>query len=264
MKILFLGDVVGRSGREAVCAQLPGLRAEHKLDAVIVNGENAAGGFGMTPEIFEGFIKAGADVVTMGDHLWDQEKLVPRLNQESRLVRAVNYPPGTPGRGLTEVALPGGRKLVVLQAMGQVFMKDNLDNPFRAVEAALAPYRLGGNAHAIVVDMHAEATSEKCAMGHFLDGKVSLVVGSHTHIPTADARILPGGTAYQTDAGMCGDYDSVIGFEPAEPLQHFLHKRKVRMKPALGEATLCGVIVETDDTTGKAVRIESLRAGKQW
>ncbi len=264
MRILFLGDVVGRSGREAVCERLPALKALHRLDAIIVNGENAAGGFGLTPEIFEDFVKAGADVVTVGDHLWDQEKLTPRLNQESRLVRAANYPSGTPGRGITEIALPGGKKLAVMQLMGQVFMKDNLDNPFRAAEEALKPYRLGGNIHAIIVDMHAEATSEKCAMGHFLDGKVSAVIGSHTHIPTHDARILPGGTAYQTDAGMCGDYQSVIGFEPAEPLQQFVHKRKVRMKPAMGPATLCGAIIETDDKTGKALNIQILREGGIW
>lgn len=264
MKILFLGDVVGRAGRDAVCALLPALKIQHQLDAVIINGENAAGGFGLTPEIFEDFVAAGADVVTLGDHLYDQDKLIPRLNQESRMVRAVNYPATTPGRGLTEVMVSGGRKLVVMQAMGQVFMKDHLDNPFTAVEKALESYRLGSNVHAVLVDMHAEATSEKCAMGHFLDGKVSVVIGSHTHIPTADARILPNGTAYQTDAGMCGDYQSVIGFEIAEPLQRLVHKRKARMKPAMGEGTLCGTIIETDDATGKALSIEILREGKSW
>jgi metallophosphoesterase (TIGR00282 family) len=261
MKLLFLGDVVGRSGRDAVCEKLPLLRSELDLDAVIVNGENAAGGYGMTPEIFEDFIKAGADVVTTGDHLWDQEKLTPRLNQEAKLLRCYNFPPQTPGRGVTEVMLSGGRKLVVLHLMGQVFMKDTLDNPFAAADKALEAYRLGANCHAIFVDFHAEATSEKCAMGHFLDGRVSAVIGSHTHIPTADARVLPNGTAYQTDAGMCGDYQSIIGFEIAEPLQRFIHKRKVRMKPAAGEATLCGAVIETDDGTGKAIRIQPLRLG---
>ncbi len=261
MKILFLGDVVGRSGRDAVCEHLPALKIQHSLDAIIVNGENSAGGFGMTPEIFDDFIKAGADVVTTGDHVWDQDKLLPRLNQEARLLRAYNFPATTPGRGITEVMLSGGRKLVVLHLMGQVFMKDTLDNPFVAAETALAAYRLGHNAHAIFVDFHGEATSEKCAMGHFLDGKVSAVIGTHTHIPTADERILPSGTAYQTDAGMCGDYNSVIGFEISEPVQRFLHKRKVRMKPASGVATLCGVIIETDDSTGKATHIQPLRLG---
>lgn len=261
MKILFLGDVVGRAGRDAVCEKLPSLKAELAVDAIIVNGENAAGGYGMTPEIFKDFIKAGADVVTTGDHIWDQEKLTPRLNQEARLLRCYNFPTQTPGRGITEVMLSGGRKLVVLHLMGQVFMKDYLDNPFAAADKALEAYRLGHNVAAVFVDFHAEATSEKCAMGHFLDGRVSAVIGSHTHIPTADTRILPGGTAYQTDAGMCGDYHSVIGFEISEPLQRFIHKRKVRMKPASGEATLCGAVIETDDRTGKAIRIQPLRLG---
>jgi len=262
MRILFLGDVVGRSGREAVCRLLPELRKEHRLDAIIVNGENAAGGFGLTPEIFEDFVSAGADAVTVGDHLWDQDKLTPRLNQESRLVRAANYPPGTPGRGVTEISLPGGRKLAVMQLMGQVFMKDYLDSPFRTAEAALAPYRLGANVQAIFVDFHAEATSEKCAMGHFLDGKVSAVVGSHTHIPTADARILPGGTAYQTDAGMCGDYNSVIGFDKENPIAGFTRKfRPDRNTPASGDGTLCGLLIETDEKTGLATSLSPIQIG---
>jgi metallophosphoesterase (TIGR00282 family) len=261
MKILFLGDVVGRAGRDAVCAKLPALKQQYALDAVIINGENAAGGFGLTPEIFEDFIKAGADVVTTGDHVWDQDKLLPRLNQESRLLRAYNFPTTTPGRGITEVMISGGRKLVVLHLMGQVFMKLYLDSPFAAAEKALAGYRLGSSVAAIVVDFHAEATSEKCAMGIFLDGKVSAVIGTHTHIPTADARILPLGTGYQTDAGMCGDYNSVIGMESDVPLTQFLNKRKGRMKPAMGDATLCGVILETDDQTGLCQRIQTIRLG---
>jgi len=261
MRTLFLGDVVGRAGRDAVCAHLPALRKELSLDAVVINGENAAGGFGITPEIYEDFVAAGADAVTTGDHLYDQKTILPRLDQERKLLRAYNYPASTQGRGIVELPLPGGKVLVVLHLIGQVFMKDYLNSPFEAADQALAPYRLGKNAHIILVDFHAAATSEKNAMGHYLDGRVSAVVGSHTHIPTADTRVLPGGTAYQTDAGMCGDYNSVIGMEKDIPLQHFLHKRKGRMNPAMGEATLCGAVITTDDRTGLATEIVPLRRG---
>lgn len=263
MKILFLGDVVGRSGRDAVAKHLPQLRKIHALDFVVVNGENAAGGFGMTPEIYQAFLDAGADAVTAGDHVWDQKSLIPRLGQEKRLLRPHNFPETAPGCGLGEYALPHGKTVIVLHLLGQVFIHTPLDCPFAAAEKALAPYRLGHNAQAILVDFHAEATSEKCAMGHFLDGRVSLVVGSHTHIPTADAHLLPGGTAYQTDAGMCGDYNSIIGFDPAAPLEQFTRKIRPQQRkaPANGEATLCGTLVETDDKTGLATSIAPLRIG---
>lgn len=261
MKILFLGDVVGRSGRDAVCRALPQLRQTHKIDVCVVNGENAAGGFGITPEIYHALRQAGADVVTTGNHVWDQQSAVPLLEREPNLLRACNYPPTAPGRGLIEIKLPDGRMAVVLHLMGQVFMPETLDNPFHAAEKALEPYRLGKTAQAILVDFHAEANSEKMAMGHFLDGRASLVIGTHTHVPTADCMILPGGTAYQTDTGMCGDYISVIGFEKDAPLQRFLHKRKVRMSPAMGEATLCGAIVTTEDRSGLATAIEPLQLG---
>ena len=266
MRILFLGDVVGRSGRDAVRDWLPALKSGQRIDFCLVNGENAAGGFGMTPAIVQDLLAAGADAVTSGDHVWDQKELVPALAQEKRLLRAVNFPPAAPGRGFGIYETKDGRKVGVLHVMGQVFMREALDNPFAAVDAALANNKLAPKAPnglaAILVDIHAEATSEKCAMGHYLDGRVSLVVGSHTHIPTADAHILPGGTAYQTDAGMCGDYNSVIGFQKQGPINSFTTKmRGGRFLPAEGPATLCGLIVETDDATGLAQTITPLRMG---
>ncbi|MBI1275355.1 metallophosphoesterase [bacterium] len=260
MKILTAGDVVGRRGREAVLEWVPKLRAEHKLDCVIVNVDNASGGFGVTPKECDDFFAAGCDILTGGDHVWDQKDLRPYLNSQPKLLRPLNYPDGTPGRGEYLLTLPNGKKVLVLHALGQVFLQDYLDSPFDALETALQKHRLGNSAQAIIVDFHAEATSEKMAMGHFLDGRVSAVVGGHTHVPTADATILKGGTAYQTDLGMCGDYDSVIGFRKDEPLQMFTRKmRKVRMEPAMGRGTFCGAIIETDDKTGLAKSILSLK-----
>lgn len=244
MKILFCGDVVGRSGRDAVKRHVAKLRQEHALDAVIVNVDNAAGGFGVGGEVLRDFAGHGIDVLTGGDHVFDQKDAPSLLGNTPNLLRPHNFPPSVPGTGCKLFTLPNGKKLLVLHLLGQVFHKEYLDSPFTCADAALAPYRLGHNVDAIVVDMHAEATSEKMAMGHFLDGRVSLVIGSHTHVPTADARLLPGGTAYQTDAGMCGDYNSIIGFEPTGPMQNFLNKyRKVRMEPASGKGTLAGAIV---------------------
>lgn len=262
MKLLFCGDVVGRAGREAVLKYVPALRKEHALDFVVVSGDNAAGGFGITPAICKEFFAAGVDVITGGDHVWDQSDIVPYLSQEKRMLRPHNFPAGVPGTGIGEYQTTLGKKIVVLHLLGQVFLREYLDNPFHAAEAALKAYSLGGNVAAILVDFHAEATSEKNAMGHFLDGKVSAVVGSHTHIPTNDAHILKGGTAYQTDTGMCGDYDSVIGFEVEGPLKRFLTKlHKTRMEAASGEGTLCAVIIETDDKTGLAKKITPLQLG---
>lgn len=264
MKILFLGDVVGRSGREAVCAYVPPARKEHNLDFVVVNGENAAAGFGITPAICEEFFKAGIDVITTGNHVWDQQEIVPLLSREKRLLRPHNYPETTVGTGLAVATNAKGQTLVVLHLQGQVFMHEQLPCPFATAEAALKPFSLGGsNASAILVDMHAEANSEKMAMGHFLDGRVSAVIGSHTHVPTNDAHILPGGTAYQTDAGMCGSYDSVIGMEKSIVVKRFTTKvtKGNRMTAATGIATVCGAIIETDDKTGLATAIEVVKLG---
>jgi 2',3'-cyclic-nucleotide 2'-phosphodiesterase len=259
---MFLGDVVGKAGREAVYHQLPVLRARLRPDVVVVNGENAAHGFGISEEIFLKLREAGADVVTLGNHAFDQREALVFIAREDRLIRPINWPAGCPGAGSCLIETEKGRRVLVINAMGRVMVEPMLDDPFPAVDRALEACRLGVDCDAIILDFHAEASSEKMAMGHFCDGRASLVVGTHTHVPTADAHVLKGGTAYQTDAGMCGDYDSVIGMDKVEPLQRFLRKLPVeRMKPAEGEATVCGVMVETDDVTGLAQRVAPIRVG---
>jgi len=261
MRLLFLGDVVGRPGRTAALEALPKLKKDLGLNCIVVNAENAAHGFGVTPQICKDFYDAGADVVTTGNHAWDQRELVGYIDSDPRLVRPANFPKGTPGRGYAEVTLSDGRKVVVILLMGRLFMEP-LDNPFEVVSGILSQYRLGVTVSAIVVDMHAEATSEKMAMGHACDGKTSLVVGSHSHVPTADAQVLPGGTAYMTDAGMCGVYDSVIGMEKTVATSRFTKRVPgERLTPATGEATVCGVYVETDDKTGLAKMVHPVRIG---
>jgi len=262
MRILFLGDVMGRAGRAAVSETLPRLREEWRLDFVVVNGENASNGMGLSGEHAKILFEAGADCVTLGDHAFDQKDMLQYIEQDSRIVRPLNFAKGAPGRGHRLFTARGGQKVLVLQALGQVFMKRAFDDPFGAVESVLKSHPRGGLAQAIIVDMHCEATSEKMAMGHFCNGKASLVVGTHTHVPTGDAQILEGGTAYLTDAGMCGDYNSVIGMDKVEPMRRFLTGMpKGRFTPASGAATLSGVYVETDDRTGAAKRIEMVRQG---
>jgi hypothetical protein len=261
MNILICGDIVGRSGREVVLEHLPALRRELALDFVIVNAENAAHGFGLTDAICAELYAAGTDVITTGNHVWDQREIIPYIGGDPKLLRPVNYPPGTPGRGVAVAEATRGRKVMVVNVMCRLFM-DPLDDPFAAMETVLAAQRLGGTVDAIVVDVHGEASSEKMAIGHVLDGRASLVVGTHTHTPTADAQILPGGTAYQTDIGMCGDYDSVIGMKKAAAIDRFRRKMPgERLAPADGEATLCAVYVETDDATGLARHVAPLRLG---
>ena len=253
MNIAFFGDVVGRSGREGLAEHLPGLRRRLSLDFVIVNAENAAAGFGVTEATARELFDAGADCLTLGNHSWDQKEALTYIVREPRLIRPLNYPAMSkaPGRGAQLFEATGGRRVLVINLLGRVHM-DALDDPFAAVDAELAACPLGEAADAVVVDMHAEATSEKMAMGHFCDGRASLVVGTHTHVPTADAQILEQGTAYQTDAGACADYDSVIGNHKEEPLRRFTTRISGgRYKPAEGPATVCGVFVETDPTTGQ-------------
>jgi metallophosphoesterase (TIGR00282 family) len=260
MNILFLGDIVGKAGRDVVTAELPGLRDGLKLDLVIANGENAAGGFGLTRTIAQDFFAVGIDVISTGNHWADQKEIFTLIAEEDRIIRPCNYPPGTPGRGATLAATPSGTHVLVINAMGRVFM-DALDDPFAGVGRELDACRLREGADAIVVDMHAEATSEKMAMGHFCDGRASLVVGSHQHVPTADAQILPGGTAFQCDAGACADYDSVIGMDKAEPVSRFVRKMSSqRFTPATGPATVCGIFAQTNGK-GLASRIEPVRQG---
>jgi hypothetical protein len=261
MHILFLGDVVGRTGRDTVAAALPELRARLNIELAVVNAENASHGFGLAPDMARTLFAAGADVLTLGNHSWDRKEIIPYLAETPRLLRPLNYPPGTPGAGSVVVELPDGRRALVLSAMGRLFM-DALDCPFRATAVALAKYRLGTSVAAIVADFHAEATSEKMAFGHSFDGQVSVIVGSHTHCPSADHQILPGGTAFQSDAGMCGDYDSVIGMRKELSVARFVRQLPTeRLTPAEGEATVCGVLVETDEASGLACRIEPFRLG---
>jgi metallophosphoesterase (TIGR00282 family) len=261
MKLLFLGDVVGRAGRDAVAERLPGLIARYGLDLVVVNGENASHGRGLTEQHHGELRAAGADVVTLGDHAFDQRDTLTYIAREPTLLRPLNMPAEVPGRGTALVETRSGGRVLVISALGRVFMEP-VDDPFRAVEAAIGTCPLGEQADAIVVDFHTEATSEIQAMGHFLDGRATLVVGTHTHIPTSDHRILKGGTALMADAGMCGDYDSVIGVDPDEPLNRFLTGvARGRFEPAEGEATLCGVLVETDPGTGLARKVAPLRVG---
>ena len=262
MKLLFCGDVVGRSGREAVLANVPMLRRRYDLDFVVANGENAAGGFGITAAIAREFYDCGVDCITTGNHVWDQREIIAHIGGDPKLLRPANYPKGTPGRGIGVYAARGNRSVVVVNLMTRLFM-DPLDDPFQALEAALAQYRLGrGGQAAIVVDVHGEATSEKQSLGYLADGRASLVVGSHSHVPTADARIMPGGTGYQTDAGMCGDYDSIIGMKKDVAAQRFVRKMPgERLTPADGPGTLCAVYVELDDATGLAGKIAPVRIG---
>jgi len=261
MRLLFIGDVVGRSGRAVVIDRLPGLIDAWKLDLVIVNGENAAGGFGITETIYQELVDAGANAITLGNHSWDQREALVFIERAPRLIRPINYPGGTPGRGALMVEAKTGARVLVINALGRIFM-DPLDDPFAAVARELGACPLGQGADAIVIDMHAEATSEKQAMGHFADGRVSLVVGTHTHAPTADHQILPGGTAFMSDVGMTGDYNSVIGMAKEEPINRFVRKiPSYKFEPALGPATLCAIAVETDDRTGLAHRIAPVRLG---
>lgn len=261
MRVLYCGDVVGRSGREIVMEQVPLLRKSLSLDFVIVNGENAASGFGITDKICQGFYENGVDCIVLGNHSFDQKEIMTYMTDDKRLIRPINYPEGTPGRGAAVFKTAGGKSILVVQVMGRVFM-DPLDDPFASVDKILNSGKLGGQYDFILVDIHGEATSEKMAMGHFCDGRVSAVVGSHQHVPTADAMVLPGGTGYQTDAGMCGDYNSVIGMEKEEPLRRFTRKiSSSRFSPALGPGTLCGILIETDDKTGLARKVEPVRVG---
>ena len=261
MRILFVGDVVGRTGRAIVADRLPRLVRDWKLDFVAVNGENAAGGFGITESIYQSLLDAGADAITLGNHAWDQKEALVFIERAPRLIRPLNYPSGTPGRGAAVIEARNGARVLVVNAMGRIFM-DPLDDPFTAVERELEACPLKTAADAIIVDIHCEATSEKQSMGHFLDGRASLVVGTHTHAPTADHQVLPGGTAFISDVGMTGDYDSVIGMQKQEPLGRFLRRiATAKFEPANGPATLCAVAVETDDATGLATRIGAVRLG---
>jgi metallophosphoesterase (TIGR00282 family) len=253
---------MGRAGRRAITENLATLRKDWRLDFVVVNGENASGGMGLTGAHAKGVFEAGADVVTLGDHAFDQKDMLQFIESEPRLIRPLNYAKAAPGRGARVFSDARGRKVLVTQVLGQVFMKRCFDDPFSAMDAVLRAHPLGGAVQATLVDVHCEATSEKMAMGHFCDGRASAVVGTHTHVPTGDAQILPGGTAYLTDAGMCGDYDSVIGMQKGEPMRRFITgMSKGRFEPAMGDVTLSGLFIETDDRSGKATTVKMIRHG---
>ncbi|MEG6507471.1 TIGR00282 family metallophosphoesterase [Methyloligella sp. 2.7D] len=261
MRIVFLGDLVGRVGRRAAIEALPGLIERYAADFVIINGENSAGGFGITEQILTELLDAGADVVTTGNHVWDQREALVFIERYDQMLRPVNFPPGTPGKGAGLFRARNGAEVLVINAMGRVYM-NSLDCPFRAVDREIEACGLKRGADAIFLDFHAEATSEKEAMGHFIDGRASCMVGTHTHVPTADHQILSGGTAYISDAGMCGDYDSVLGMDKDEPISRFLGQiPSSRFSPASGEATICGVALEVDDKTGLATAFAPIRLG---
>ena len=260
MRVLFLGDIVGRSARQAVISQLPDLRQELALDAIIVNCENAAGGFGITPAICDDLFAAGADVLTTGNHVWDKAEISPYIQKQPRLLRPANMAREFPGKGAVCIPLSDGRRLGVINVMCNLFMAEN-DNMFDKLESELEQMKLVRDADFILIDVHGEATSEKVATGFYCDGKVSCVVGTHTHIPTSDTRILTGGTAFQTDAGMCGDYVSVIGMDPDIAISRFTGRKSGRLSVATGEPTLSGLVIETDDKTGLATNVAPFRRG---
>jgi 2',3'-cyclic-nucleotide 2'-phosphodiesterase len=256
MKILFAGDIVGSPGRSALKQLLPGLRKEYALDAVVANAENAAGGSGITSRVAQELFECGVDVMTSGDHIWKKSEIFEFINAEQRIFRPLNYPPGAPGRGAGIITLKGGLKLGIINLVGRVFM-DALECPFR--QAMQAREALCKETPVIIVDMHAEATSEKIALGWYLDGKVSAVLGTHTHIQTADEKILPQGSAYITDVGMTGPYQSVIGRRIEDVLERFLTSIPVRFEVAEQDIQLHGVVLDIDERTGKARSIERVQ-----
>ena len=259
LRIVYCGDVVGRAGRDAVLNSLDALKSHYKPDVIIVNVENAAHGFGVSPGICRDFLDKGVDALVTGNHVWNQRDIIPFLNDCKKIIRPLNYPANLPGRGFCEVELPNGKKILITQVLGRLFM-EAVDCPVQTLDALLKNYTLGKNIDAIFVDIHAEATSEKLALGYYLNGRVSAVIGTHTHVPTSDFRILSKGTAYQTDTGMCGDYDSVLGFEPDEPVNRLVRKYTGgRLVPAKGPGTVYGIFIETDDKTGLAVAVEQIR-----
>lgn len=260
MKILFCGDVVGKAGRKALKKYLPEIQNKYNPDVVIANVENAAHGFGLTPKIFDEFKNMGIHVLTMGNHTFDKSEINPLLQNEETLIRPLNYPVNTIGKGFCIFQLQNGQKLGVVQLLGRVFMRP-YDDPFMAIDNFLSEYKLKKDFDALIVDFHAEATAEKKALASFLDGKVSGVFGTHTHIPTSDAFILENGTAFQTDVGMCGDYNSVIGMRVQEALARFLGQPAKHFVPAEKNSTFCGVLITTDDQNGLSTNITSIQLG---
>ncbi|MDC6448448.1 TIGR00282 family metallophosphoesterase [Alphaproteobacteria bacterium] len=258
MKVIFIGDIVGKGARETFVKKIPDIKTKYDPDVIIVNAENAAAGYGLSKKNAIQLLEAGADVITLGNHAWDQKEMLSFIEDCPKIVRALNYPSGVPGRGFYEFQLLDGRKIIIMQIMLRLFMGLSLDDPFSVTKNLLQKQRLGSTCNAIIVDMHGETTSEKNAYGHYFDGKVSAILGTHTHIPTADARILDGGTAYQTDVGMTGNYNSVIGMDKTNPIHGFIkgYRSEGRFFPAEGKVTVCGAYIKTDDKTGLSLSIE--------
>jgi len=258
MKILFIGDVVGKSAREVLVEKIPSIKSEFESDVIIVNAENATSGYGLSKKNAMQLIDAGVDTITLGNHAWDQKDMLSFIEECPKIVRALNYPRGVPGRGYYELSLYDDRKIIIIQIMLRLFMGLSLDDPFSVTNDFLQKERLGSTCNAIIIDMHGEATSEKNAYGHFFDGKASAILGTHTHIPTSDARILEGGTAYQTDVGMTGNYNSVIGMDKTNPIHGFVkgYRSEGRFVPAEGQVSICGTLIETDDKTGLSKKIQ--------
>ena len=261
MKILICGDVVGKAGREVILNNIPELRKNQNIDFVIVNGENSASGFGITGKICQIFYDNGVDVITSGNHVWDQKEIVSYIEKDKRLLRPSNYPNTTPGRSYGIYKSSSGLNIAVINVMCRLFMEP-LDDPFNSLEKILEEIKHNFNKIIIIVDVHGEATSEKMALGHFLDGKVTAVVGTHTHVPTADLQILEYGTFFQTDLGMCGDYDSVVGMNKNISITKFRNKHiKIRHSPAEGKASLCGVLLDVDTTKSKVKSFKQIIIG---
>ena len=261
MKIIFIGDIVGKSGRNALRKKFPLLKNKYNPDIIIVNGENSASGYGLSKKIAIEFFELGVDLITLGNHSWDQREMLSYIEQEPRIIRPLNYPKGVPGKGKFKIHLIDGRTIIVMQVMLRLFMNISLDDPFSKIDENLKADFLGTTCNAILIDMHGEATSEKNAFGHYVDGRVTAVLGTHTHIPTSDEKILKKGTAYQTDVGMTGDYNSVIGMDIDNPIHGFTkgYRSEARFVTADGEATLCGSFIESDDNTGLAINIEAFQ-----
>ena len=261
MKILFIGDIVGKPAREKVKESITLLKSKYNPDTIIANGENATGGYGISKKDANDLLSSGVDVLTLGNHAWDQRDMLSYIEDCPRIVRALNYPSGVPGKGFFIKELPNGKNIVVVQVMLRLFMGMSLDDPFTVIKNFLKSEKLGSTCDAILIDVHGEATSEKNAFAHFIDGSVSAVLGTHTHIPTSDNVILPGGTAYQTDVGMTGDYNSVIGMDIENPIHSFTkgYRAEGRFTPAKGQVTICGALIETDDMSGLAKSIVAIK-----
>jgi len=261
VKIIFIGDIVGKSGREALANNISIIKDKYNPDAIIVNAENAASGYGLSKKIALELFALGADVITLGNHAWDQREMLSYIEEQPKIIRAINYPKGVPGKGDYKLTLNDGRTLIVMQVMLRLFIGISLDDPFYFIKERLKSEFLGTTCNAILVDLHGEATSEKNAFGHYIDGKVTAVLGTHTHIPTADERILDHGTAYQTDVGMSGDYNSVIGMDKENPIHSFTkgYRSNGRFTTANGIGKVCGTYIESDDKTGLAIKISTFQ-----